>query len=250
MKGNLEIRLARLEDAGVIAKVLAASFAEHESLYTAEAFAATTPTGDVIKGRFAEGAIWVAVFEENIVGTVSVTSENESLYIRSMAVLPSARGTGIGERLLTQIENFAAAGAYRRLFLDTTPFLHRAIRLYERCGFEQTNEPPHELYGTPLVTMGKNLPKSDKEIGVRVQLLTLLPYFFESCTGFHLPLTIRVVTSLVMFIMFAAWCALGYFVILPKYLVDPRSSVRVGFVLIAVAGVFFVVALSMDFFHR
>ena len=184
MKANLEIRLARLDDAGVIAKVLANSFAEHESLYTAEAFAATTPTGDVIKSRFAEGATWVAVVEGNIVGTVSVASENESLRIRSMAVLPSARGAGIGERLLTEIENFAAAGAYRRLFLETTPFLHRAIRLYEKCGFEQTNEPPHEFYGTPLVTMSKNLSKSGKG---RVSKETAEYYSWGAeCDGWHL----------------------------------------------------------------
>ncbi|MBA3786754.1 MAG: GNAT family N-acetyltransferase [Acidobacteria bacterium] len=97
----MEIRTAQPDDARAIASVLAESFAEYESLYTAEAFAATTPNEAVIKNRFDEGEMWIAVLGEKIVGTVSVVPENESLYIRSMAILPAARGAGIGERLLT-----------------------------------------------------------------------------------------------------------------------------------------------------
>jgi len=36
----------------------------------------------------------------------------------------------IGELLLKQVENFAAAHGYERMTLNTTPFLSRAIRLY------------------------------------------------------------------------------------------------------------------------
>lgn len=152
-----EIRKASPSDAPEIASVLAEAFAEYKSLYTAKAYAATTPDSSAIKKRFDEGTTWVAAIEGKIVGTVSVVPENESLYIRSMAILPAARGSGIGERLLARIEDFAAANGYRRLYLSTTPFLHRAIRLYEKLGFETTDQPPHELYGTPLVTMSKDL---------------------------------------------------------------------------------------------
>jgi GNAT superfamily N-acetyltransferase len=157
MKAGFDIKLARPEDAREVASVLAESFAEYEPLYTAEGFAATMPTAGVIEKRLEEGATWVAVSEGQVVGTVSVVPEKESLYIRSMAVLPAARGAGIGEQLLTEIESYAAARGYRRLFLSTTPFLHRAIRLYEKFGFEPGDEPPRDLYGTPLLTMSKNL---------------------------------------------------------------------------------------------
>lgn len=99
--------------------------------------------------------MWVAEHERQIVGTVSVVPEGDSLHLRSMAILPAARGARIGERLLREIETFARANAYSRLFLSTTPFLHRAIRLYQRFGFEPTDQPPHELFGTPLLTMSK-----------------------------------------------------------------------------------------------
>jgi len=158
MNRSFEIRLARPDDAPAIATALRTSFIEYESLYTPGGYAATTPKADEITRRFAEGQTWVAESSGEIVGTVSVVPEQDSLYIRSMAVVPAARGAHIGERLLMEIENFAFAGAYKRLFLSTTPFLYRAIRLYESFGFIRNDEPPHELFGTPLVTMSKTFP--------------------------------------------------------------------------------------------
>ena len=79
----------------------------------------------------------------------------EALYIRSMAVLPMARGYGIGRLLLGLLEDFAMTHGHSYLYLSTTPFLTRAIRLYEQLGFCRSGEGPHELYGTPLFTMAK-----------------------------------------------------------------------------------------------
>jgi len=147
-------------DAPSIASLLHDAFAEYEPLYTPEAFAATTPTSDQIEGRFTGGPVWVALYDDSIVGTVSAVPKGEGLYVRSMAVLPAARGHRIGELLLTHVEDFASAQGYKRMFLSTTPFLDRAIRLYEKWGFRRTDEAPHDLFGTPLFTMVKTLPSS------------------------------------------------------------------------------------------
>jgi len=158
MKDHYAIRLSRLEDARAIAGVLQAAFEEYKSRYTPKGYCATTPNEGEILRRVDQGPTWVATYEEVIVGTVSVVPKDDSLYVRSMAILPAARGFKIGERLLKEIEDFAVAEGYRRLFLSTTPFLHRAIRLYEKLGFERNDEPPHDLFGTPLFTMTKDLP--------------------------------------------------------------------------------------------
>jgi RimJ/RimL family protein N-acetyltransferase len=65
------------------------------------------------------------------------------------------RGQRIGQRLLTQVEHYAFTKGYRRLFLSTTPFLNRAIRLYEGSGFVRNGV--DDLHGTPLITMEKYL---------------------------------------------------------------------------------------------
>ena len=154
---DIQIRTAAPDDAEVIASVLRESFAEYRDSYTLEAFAATTPASEQILSRMGEGPLWVAVRGGVVVGTVSVVPRGESLYVRGMGVLPAARGQKVGEELLKQVEEFAAARGHGRLYLSTTPFLSRAIRLYERAGYVRTDEGPHELCGTPLFTMEKSV---------------------------------------------------------------------------------------------
>ena len=163
MKQNepaIHIRIGTPDDAPAIASVLYESFLQYEDSYTPEAFAATTPSSDNIKKRMSEGPVWVALLDGAVVGTVAAVFKGEGLYIRGMAVLPAARGHRIGELLLQQIETFASAQGCRRLFLSTTPFLSRAIRLYEHAGFQRTSEGPHDLFETPLFTMTKTLGTS------------------------------------------------------------------------------------------
>jgi len=55
------------------------------------------------------------------------------------------------------IEEYAKGNGCTKLVLSTTPFLDRAIRLYESLGFIRTDEGPYDLHGTPLFTMEKVL---------------------------------------------------------------------------------------------
>ena len=150
------VRLASPDDASPIAAVLLAAFRDFESQYTPPGFRATTPTAEEIVGRLAEGPSWIALDDRQVVGTVSAVERADDIYLRSMAVLPSARGRGIATRLLETVEAFAVSRRARRLTLSTTPFLTDAIRLYEQAGFRRTPA-PLDLYGTPLFGMVKEL---------------------------------------------------------------------------------------------
>jgi len=154
---DIQIRLATLSDLPRIASLLHESFVEYRSLYTDEGFAATTPSSEQLLQRMNEGPVWVAAKDDVLVGTVSAVARGDDLYIRGMAVLPRASGLGVGARLLKTIEEFALAQGHQRLTLSTTPFLSAAIGLYKRWGFQRTADGPHDLYGTPLFTMIKDL---------------------------------------------------------------------------------------------
>jgi len=154
---SVHLRQAQSEDAAAIASVLLAAFEEYRPLYTEGGFAATTPAADEIMERLQEGPVLVALHGDLIAGTVSMVLKGSELYIRGMAVLPAARGHAIGQSLLSETERYAFTHDCRRMFLSTTPFLSRAIRLYEQFGFQRTGEGPHELFGTPLFTMEKML---------------------------------------------------------------------------------------------
>lgn len=156
-RSRVEIRRAGAEDAASIASVLYESFLEYESSYTAEAFAATVSSPEQVRERLNEGPVWIALKDGRVTGTVSAVVRAEGLYIRGMAVSPAERGSGTGRRLLKCAEDFASERGCARLFLSTTPFLTAAIRLYEQSGFSRSNEGPHDLRGTPLFTMVKDL---------------------------------------------------------------------------------------------
>ena len=152
---SCRLRLANSGDAGAIASVMLRAFLEFRDLYTAEGFAATAITNEEVVSRMREGPVFVAVVDGAIVGTGSVVKKGDSLYVRGMAVLPQSRGNRIGELLLTHIEEHGRKEKCTRLFLSTTPFLDRAIRLYERFGFTRIDAGPKDLFGTPLFTMEK-----------------------------------------------------------------------------------------------
>jgi len=133
------------------------AFVEFKSLYTDGGFSATTPDPAQILVRMNEGPAWLAMHSDIALGTVAALVKAQSAYIRGMAVLPSARASGVGAALLRHVEDWAASQGCSRLFLNTTPFLSAAIRLYEKFGFRRTGEGPQELAGTPLFTMEKKL---------------------------------------------------------------------------------------------
>jgi N-acetylglutamate synthase-like GNAT family acetyltransferase len=161
MPHQVEIRRATAKDAGVIAGVLHESFIEFKALYTEGGFAATALRAEQVLQRLSEGPVWIASRAGVVVGTVAAVVRGKSVYVRGMAVLPTARGSGAGRTLMREVEGWAAQEKISHIFLSTTPFLHSAIRLYKKLGFRRTNSETHDLFGTPLFTMEKNINLTD-----------------------------------------------------------------------------------------
>ena len=167
MTDELQIRLAVADESGEIAEVILQAFGPLEQDYTPESFAIVTPSADEVRARFEEGPMWVAVKGGEIVASVSVLPEPEWLYIRSMAVSPTAQGVGVGEKLLNEIEKYAIENGFDRLFLYSTDFSKNAIRLYERNGFELVRyTTAEEWFGTAGRAMEKDLVIGNKQIVV------------------------------------------------------------------------------------
>jgi putative acetyltransferase len=83
------------------------------------------------------GAFWVAADDaEQILGTCGAFPVAPSVYeLRKMYLLPAARGSGAGRRLLETCVAWARARGAHRLVLDTTEQMERAIAFYEKHGF-------------------------------------------------------------------------------------------------------------------
>jgi predicted N-acetyltransferase YhbS len=158
MTPAVNIRLAMPADADSISKVLFEAFGAHRENYTPEAFEKVTPKADEIRVRFEEGPQWVAEIDGRIVGTVSVTTEPEGLYIRSMAVSPSVQGLGVGHKLMDAVNELADASDHERIFLYTTYFVPGAKQFYESHGYKWVRDTTaEEWFGTPGLEMDRIL---------------------------------------------------------------------------------------------
>lgn len=151
-------RLAAPEDGENISNVLSEAFWEFRHLYTEKAMEATVITPEEARRRMAEGPVWLVELDGETVATASVLLKEEEAYLRGMAVLPAARGLKIGLALLLEAEKFALTNHCGRLFLRTTPYLHKAIQLYEQFGFVRISGSEEPFFGTPSFLMEKALP--------------------------------------------------------------------------------------------
>jgi ribosomal protein S18 acetylase RimI-like enzyme len=70
-----------------------------------------------------------------------------------LAVVPAARGLGLGEALVRHCIARAREDGCRTLRLSTEPVMHAAHRIYRRLGFARTPERDWELQpGVELLT--------------------------------------------------------------------------------------------------
>jgi len=94
---------------------------------------------------------WIAERDDAIVGSVFLIAASKTMAkLRLLYVEPSARGLGIGGRLVAECVRFARQAGYKKIVLWTQSELDAARHVYKRAGFRIVERKRHHSFSKDL----------------------------------------------------------------------------------------------------
>ncbi|WP_144795655.1 GNAT family N-acetyltransferase [Microbacterium paludicola] len=153
---QITVRRITREDAGEVLTVQRAAFMSEALIYGSVDMPPLTQTLEQLETEIAENDGWVAHAGTRLVGALRAIQDGELLLIGRIAIAPDMQGEGIGRALLEAAEQGSTA-AEAELF--TGSLSEANIRLYERCGYAESQRVPQDD-GTEQVFLRKDLRAS------------------------------------------------------------------------------------------
>ena len=96
---------------------------------------------------------WVAERSGETLGCVLLVKHSKQIaQLRLLLVEPSARGLGIGKRLVDECVRFAREAGYKKMMLWTHSNLTAARAIYQKAGFQLIGTDSHEDFGPRLTS--------------------------------------------------------------------------------------------------
>jgi ribosomal protein S18 acetylase RimI-like enzyme len=156
--GEVTLRPMRLSDAGEILTIQRAAFVSEARIYGDLDMPPLVQTLDELRAEMRGASGWVARAGHRLVGAIRTREDNGLLMIGRIAIAPDMQGSGIGKLLLEAAEMHSGC---RQAELFTGSLSEANIRLYERCGYVET-ERVDAGDGTAQVFMRKTLNRESE----------------------------------------------------------------------------------------
>jgi DNA-binding MarR family transcriptional regulator/GNAT superfamily N-acetyltransferase len=119
---------------------------------TFEALVARVVSDYVANHDPAREAAWIAEVDGEPAGSVfCVRQDDTTAQLRLLLLEPSARGLGIGKRLVEECVTFATKAGYRRMTLATVSDAPVARGIYKKAGFDLAESVPVRKWGLDIV---------------------------------------------------------------------------------------------------
>lgn len=129
--------------------------------YTRKHFPDMKLSRSSMRKRLREGVTLVDRGRGGFKGYVHALMRNETLWIDLLAVRKSYRRTGVGFRLMLEVEEWGKRNGAKQAMLYVNEENKGAKQFYERCGFryKHTNRSLHcDLYAKPFATNAPSTP--------------------------------------------------------------------------------------------
>lgn len=156
---NLQIRLAKIDEAAAIYQIIQVAFAEYDGKIPVppEASQETLAEAEVAA---ASGRVVLALDGTIPIGTVRYHLYPDYLHVGRLAVLPTYRGCGVGAALMKYLEELAPTLGRTVLRLSTRQSMPGNLAFYERLGYQVTKIEPYPKGPDTNVWFAKELTGS------------------------------------------------------------------------------------------
>ena len=148
---STNIRRATPDDQHAIDAIIQEAF----SIYIGRIGRKPQPMLDDYTTLIKDGVVYVIEGDGEIKGTVMLVPQEGAMIVDNLAVAQSARGTGLGRKLLEFADESARLAGYQTLQLHTNETMVENIAIYTRMGYAETHRADNK--GWKRVYMAKNL---------------------------------------------------------------------------------------------
>jgi ribosomal protein S18 acetylase RimI-like enzyme len=145
-------------DLGAIVQLHGIVYAREYGLDTTfEPYVAKPLSDFVLEGS---GRLWVAERNGQLMGSIAVVESEGEGQLRWFLLVPQARGSGLGKRLLDLAMDYCRERRFPRVFLWSFSDLTAALKLYERAGFSVTETVTEYVWGAQRAQVRMDLELS------------------------------------------------------------------------------------------